>query len=380
MPIAQFQLGHGGAEMQAHRLARALIARGHEVEIISTRPAGEPRFAVVDGVPVRRLFAFGNRRGWWRLAPYSFTSLLLAELIRRRGQHDLVHAHQAFHPAWAAVLARRHFGGAPVVVKVATAGEYGDLTQMSEGRATLPVGSRRILRSILQHADTMVAISGAIEDELRAAGAQKIARIPNGVDLPPPSTPADREKSRRALDVADSAPLTVYVGRAGAQKGADLLARAWPRVAAARPDARLVLLGEGLAEVPEVAALVAARSTVSAPGRVRDVSAWLRAADLFVLPSRGEGLSNALLEAMAHGLTCLVSDLPANRELVEPGRSGLTFPVGDEAALSAAILAALSQPQAALGRRAREIVQARFTLDAVASAYEQLYHRLRQER
>ena len=193
MPIAQFTLGHGGAEMQAHRLARALITRGHQVEIVTTRPLGQPAFDEIEGVPVRRLFAFGNRRGLWRLAPYSYSALLLRELLRERP--DVVHTRQAFHPAWTALFARRRFGGAPVVVKVATAGEYGDVRQMREGRPTLPVGSARMLRQILGGADALVAISSAIEDELRGQGAAngRIVRIPNGVELPP----ADRRRVAR---------------------------------------------------------------------------------------------------------------------------------------------------------------------------------------
>jgi L-malate glycosyltransferase len=361
MPIAQLSLGHGGAEMQAHRLARELIARGHDVEIVTTRPSGEPRLAVLEGVPVRRLFAFGNRRVWWRGAPYSYSALLLSHLLRHRP--DIVHAHQAFHPAWAAVVARRHFGGAPVVVKVATAGEFGDLLQMREGRATLPVGSRLLLRQIVAHADALVAISSAVEEELRAEGAKNIVRIPNGVSLPLPAP--TRDQARRALGL--DGKIVLYVGRAGAQKGADLLARAWRK---ARLSAKLIMLGEG---VPEVVA----GSDIVAPGRVRDVDLYLRAADLFVLPSRGEGLSNALLEAMAHGLPCLVSDLPANRDLVEHGVTGRLFPSGDEDALARALGDALSRSLDSLGQKARALVEARYTLSAVASAYENLYARIR---
>jgi glycosyltransferase involved in cell wall biosynthesis len=356
MPIAQFSLGHGGAEMQCHRLAKELIRRGHQVEIVTTRPAGEPAFAVVEGVPVRRLFAFGNRRLVWRAAPYTYTALLLAHLLRHKP--DVVHAHQAFHPAWAAVVARRRFGGAPVVVKVATAGEFGDVRQMTEGRATLPIGSRHLLRQIVAHADALVAISSAVGDELTGG---RIVRIPNGVDLPA-ATPT-REEARRQLGV--DGRLILYVGRAGAQKGADLLARAWQK---AKIPARLVMLGEGVPDVPEVRA-----AGIEAPGRVRNVDLYLRAADLFVLPSRGEGLSNALLEAMAHGLPCLVSDLAANRELVDPGVTGLVFPAGDEDALAHA----LQQPiPPDLGKNARALVEKQYTLAAVVSRYEELYTQL----
>jgi glycosyltransferase involved in cell wall biosynthesis len=132
------------------------------------------------------------------------------------------------------------------------------------------------------------------------------------------------------------------------------------------------MLGEGIPLLADVAAA----PEIVAPGRVREVDLWLRAADLFVLPSRGEGLSNALLEAMAHRLPCLVSDLPANRDLVEHGVTGRLFPAGDEAALTLALTEALSAPLQHLGDRARALIEARYTLSAAVSAYEQLYERV----
>ncbi len=375
MPIAQFQLGWGGAEMQAHRLAAALIGRGHRVTIVTTRPHGLPRDEAVEGVTVRRLFSFGNLPGIWRLGPYAFAALLLREL--GRGGHDVVHAHQAFHPAWAAVMARPR-SRAPVVVKVATAGVFGDLAQMRAGSPTLPLGSARMLRAILDGADAFVAISGAVADELTAAGvaAERIARIPNGVVIPPPTTPTERARLRGELDVGDG-PLVLYVGRSERQKGVDLVARAWPQVAATRRDAKLFLLGHEVERVAEVRA-IAPLPSVRVVGRVRDVARYLGAADLMVLPSRGEGLSNAVLEAMAAGVPCVVSDLAANRELVDDGRLGWVTPGEDVAALAAAIVRALEDEsgraeKAALARRR---VEAEYGIETVAARYEALYRRL----
>jgi glycosyltransferase involved in cell wall biosynthesis len=368
MPIAQFMLGQGGAETQAHRLAAELIARGHEVEIISTRPAGTPKQALVGTVPVTRLFSFGNRRAIWRLGPYSYTTLLYRELVRRRGAHDVVHAHQAFHPAFAAVLARRR-GGAPVLVKVATAGEFGDLRQMREGGPSFPIFSRRMLREIIGGADALVAISGAIADELAEEGAasERVVRIPNGVPVPPLPSQERRREARASLGLGDE-PVALYVGRSGRQKGADLLAAAWPDVVAQLPRARLIMLGEGVTAPPPILT----------PGRVLDVPRYLEAADLFVLPSRGEGLSNAVLEAMAHGVPCLVSDLPANRDLVEPGVTGLVVASDNRQALARSLVDALQgvEQLAPLAARARRQVEERFAFDVVVAQYEALYQRL----
>jgi glycosyltransferase involved in cell wall biosynthesis len=380
MPIAQLSLGHGGAELQAHKLARALMARGHQVEIITTRPAGTPRLAELEGVPVRRLFSFGNRRAIWRLGPYSYTGLLISELRRRRDEHDIVHVHQIAHPAFAAVAARR-LGGKPVLIKVATAGDFSEMLQMRRGGPSLPVGSSRMLDFTLRHGDAFIAISSAIADELAQYGAEqrRIVRIPNGVELPPLPTAEERAAARSSLGVSAGTPLAIYVGRAGEQKGADVLLRAWASVADRRPDARLIMLGEGIPQDRGLAALAAlAGPSATLAGRVRDVPRYLVASDLFLLPSRGEGLSNAVLEAMVRGCCCLVSDLPANRDLIEHEHTGLVSATGDAAALAEAIVAALAAPElrARLGAAARRHVEEDFSLPRVVASYEALYERL----
>lgn len=378
MVISQLLLHKGGAEQQALKLARALGRRGHEVEIITTRMEGHPAREDIDGVPVRRLFTLGNRRLVWRVAPYTYSALLLRELLARRGEHDIVHAHQAFHPAFVGVVARK-LGGAPVVMKVATAGEYGDIFQMKSGQTPL-VASRAMLGEILSGVDAIAAISGAIRDELLSEGvpAARIETIPNGVEVPT-VTAADRAQARASLGLDPAHRMAVYVGRSEPQKGGDVLIDAWGRVGAPGSPMRLFIVGDGFRENAAYArAAAASGGTLTLAGRVSDVPRYLRAADLFVLPSRGEGLSNALLEAMAHGVPALVSDLPANLHLVTPGETGLAVPVGDAQALADALRAALADTAALapLAQAASARIASDYTLDSVAARYERLYERL----
>lgn len=101
-------------------------------------------------------------------------------------------------------------------------------------------------------------------------------------------------------------------------------------------------------------------------------------ADIFVLPSLAEGMSNALLEAMACGLPCLASDISANAELIQDGVNGLLFPVGDARALAKRIELLLSDRALAqgLGDAARKTVEARYTFEHVTEAYQALYLKL----
>ena len=127
------------------------------------------------------------------------------------------------------------------------------------------------------------------------------------------------------------------------EKGLDTLIDAWPAVRAAHPEARLILIGEG----PERAALEASESeslgltlgpgqAVELPGASADATAALRDADLFVLPSREEGMSIALLEAMALGIPLVASSIPGNRRLVSDFKHGRLAPPDDPAGASLA--------------------------------------------
>ena len=163
----------------------------------------------------------------------------------------------------------------------------------------------------------------------------RYAVVRNGVDLDRfrPAGDLDRAAARAALGVRAGAPLAVCVGRLTRQKGQDVLLAAWPRVRRRCPDAELALVGDG-------DLMPALRSAgvpgVTFAGAVDDVRGWLAAADLVVLPSRWEGLSLTVLEALAVGRPVVVSDVPGLAEVVPP-EVGDRVPPDDPDALADAL-------------------------------------------
>ncbi len=144
-----------------------------------------------------------------------------------------------------------------------------------------------------------------------------------------------------------------------------------------RADARLVVAGGGPLAAT-LAELVAGHRLADATwlaGERSDVPALMRSFSLFVLPSLGEGISNTVLEAMASGLPVLATAVGGNVELVQPGVTGELVPSDDEAALAAALVARYRDraATAAMGRQARAMAEARFSLRAMAAAYGELY-------
>lgn len=363
----------GGAEGQCALLAGRLMDRGVRTVVLTRRrgttvPArnGEP--------PVRRLPVVGTGA----LGSLTFTGSALAWLARHHAGFPVIHCHQALSPATIGLLAKAAWGQR-VVVKVQGAGAFGDLAQI---RARPLAGLR--LR-LLRRADALVAVSGAVEAELREAGlgGARIVRIPNGVDstrfCPPP--PEVKAAIRKRLDLPPGGRVAIFTGRFDAAKGLDLLLRAWSRlvVAGGRPAPTLLLVGEGALR-PELIRMVGALGLgesvrfVDPPPSVLE---FLQAADCFALPSISEGLSNALLEAMACGLPVIASDHAANREALGDGEAGLLIPSRDPEAWADGLRALLGAAQGMpLGTQARSRVEAHYAMETVVARYLDLYRSL----
>lgn len=370
----QFRPAIGGAERQAERLATALAAAGHRLTIVTPRldPASPAR-ETHGGLAIER-FVLDDlsrrvpRRGIAALnVPYVLAQITRALAPRLRGI-DVLHCHIASLETACAALAARA-AGVPVLCKAAVADERSDLGELER---TGPSGAavawltRRLV-------DTWVATTGAVEEALVRAGVARarIARIPNGVAAPAAS-PAAGRPVRRFL----------YLGRVAANAGRDVAAliAAFDRIAAARPELELAIVGDGdqLDDMRARARACAARDRIQLPG-LGDAARWLAWADGFVLPSRREGLSNALLEAMAAGLPCIANDIPPNREVLDDGRAGVLVPVADVAAMAGAMAALADHGGAPWAEAARRRVRACYAIDAIAARYVVLYRDLRRE-
>jgi glycosyltransferase involved in cell wall biosynthesis len=225
------------------------------------------------------------------------------------------------------------------------------------------------LRALLRAASSTICVSNAERDQLaEVVGPISIRRavvVHNGARLALPTSEGLRTSVRGELDLDDSVPLAIWVGSLDERRDPFAVARA-----AMRTSTPFLFVGEG----PLRAEL---ERTVQPPVHVlgprSDVPRLLAAADVFVLMSQREGLSFALLEAMAHGLPAIIADIPENLEAI--GDSGITVPYGDEDAVATALsrLGGDCEERAQLGARARRRVGERFSADDMIARTRAVY-------
>jgi glycosyltransferase involved in cell wall biosynthesis len=274
---------------------------------------------------------------------------------------------QVLHPAAAVSLVGRVLSR-PVVARNSGSGYSGGVQLIRR----LPLG--KLSLGIVARVAIGVALNSEMVEEMREAGFRRIVRIPNGVDLPAEITPAGRREARDALGLQGQSVL--FLGRLDEEKGAETLIRAWPLVETT--GVTLLVVGDGPVRaglLDLAASLGAGAASIRFCGETTDPGLFFRAADVVVVPSKAEGMSNVLLEAMAHGRPVIASDIAGARDVIDRPEVGILFAAGSSRALAEAIDRVLGDEPAAarMGRAAREHVAARFSVHAMVSAYERLY-------
>ena len=370
-----------GGGLQCRTLVRALKDRVRFLVFSTTLRPELPHEDEIDGVPVYRwMIEVGRLRSKLKAA-----ISIAARFWRLRRQFDVVHLH-GFSQKNVLFFTLGRLTGKKLVWKLTSAGADDPLSL----KARSWVGFQCLAR-----VDCAVSVSPRLSELFRASRLpqHRLRVIPNGVDTERflPATPAARLALRQELGLRDDRPIILSVGFFSRDKGADIVFDAWTRLEPARNErATLIFVGTADPAHPEVDPTMAQAirreiRRLDAEGSVRfvdqalEIEKYYRAADVFVLASRREGLPNALLEAMASGLPSVVTALPGITDwVVRDGENGLVFPPGDARALAERLAELLADParRDALGTRARATVLAQCSIDHVKDTYFDLYRSL----
>lgn len=358
MVSAGFWPAVGGAERQALELSRVLRARGCGVLVLTRRVGGTSPREEVHGVPVRRLRVCGTGT----LDSLSFLLCALGWLLKHGGEYDAIHAHLAGSPALAAAIAGRWLGK-PVLVKLGGGRGIGEIAASSRTRL-----GRLKLRLLALLKPRFLAVVPDLAAEAREhLGGAEIEVLPNGVDVDRFKSVTPEEKRALRARLGWSGTVFLYTGRLSPEKRLPWFAHIWDGAAAGR-DASLILVGDGRELIPQ-------DDRIRVLASVDDAAELYAAADVFVLPSVSEGLSNSLLEAMASGLAVVASAVGGTAETVEHEKTGLLFAKDDAEGAGAQIRRVLNDDglRARLGAGARHEVERRYSIARVAGRLLELY-------
>jgi glycosyltransferase involved in cell wall biosynthesis len=335
--------GIGGSERHLLTLLPALAERGVDVRFLGlddTSRAPDPFYEALT-VPFARI-----------PAPRDIDPRLALRVRHETRNADLVHTHLVHADVYGALGAQQ-------------------LVSTKHNDDPFRAGAFRFVeRALARRAARVITITEALarfQVERVGLPADKVEVIHYGLDELPAawgSNPAD--------DLRTDARVLLAVCRLEPQKGVDVAVRALPDIRARHPQAELVVLGEGSQRAALEQLASDLQVPVHLPGRVPDVAAWLRRADLLVHPARWEGFGLALLEAMLASKPVVATSVSSIPEIVADGETGLLVPADDASALAAAVTRVLDDP-GGYGEQGRRRAQAEFSVARMTDRTLALY-------
>jgi glycosyltransferase involved in cell wall biosynthesis len=376
------RLNVGGPARHVVLLDRGLRRRGHDTRLVhgSLAPleASLEHLAVAAGLPTTYIRELGRR-----ISPVddlrAFARLL--RLVFREAP-DVIHTHTAKAGALGRLTAGLFNITRPRRRRCLVVHTFHGHVLTGYFRPATNVAIRLAERALATITDRVVTLSPAQRDDIVTrfgiAAASRTTVVPLGLDLEhlarldPPAP-----HLRRRFGIPDGSLVVGYVGRLVAIKDLDTLIRAFARVAAKRPDAVLLLAGDGPLR-PDIDAQVAAlglHQQVHLAGWIEDLAPLYATIDICALSSLNEGTPVALIEAMAAAKPVVATRVGGVADVVEHERTGLLVPPKQPDALADAILRLAADPaeRSRMGAAGRQAVVGRFSAERLVDDIDKLY-------
>lgn len=312
------------------------------------------------------------------LRTYDWTALKAAFELRRLIQHshiDIVHTFHESSDLWGGMVAK--WAGVPVLIS--SRRDMGFL----RGRK-----HKLAYRFIAKRFDKVLAVSERVRQQCIVAerlASNQVTTVYNGIRLADVDSVRSNRTCRSTLGIPPDRAVVTTVGNVRNIKGFDVLIQAAHLVCKQHPNVMFLLVGEPsdrgcAANLRELVTNLGLSDNLRFMGSRNDVLAILKASDVFCLPSRSEGFSNALIEAMACRLPCVATDVGGNGEAITSGINGFLVPSESPQALAAGVLEFLTAPENGrlMGCAARRTIEERFTFEAMISRVISLYDDLTQ--
>lgn len=371
-------IGGGGGNANWYILREFAKNREITIDLVTSSERNEDyteRFS--ENITIHRLNVKKRELQYWTQAEVLRFLHRSSGYVKRLLKEKKYHISHAFFGFPSGYVTYSHREEVPYIVSLRGSDVPGFNVRFSFQYIFLTPLFKRIWRS----AKAVIANS----EELRSLALKTTPEIPidviyNGIDI---------EEFRPFEGVRYGPPTILCVARLIQRKGIDYLIKALPVISKAHPDVRLVIVGEGNMEqeLKKLVSELGVKERVDFRGYVRhdELPGIYREADIFVLPSLWEGMSNTLLEAIASGLPVVVTETGGTAELVKDigkGRgNGIIIPKEDSRAISEAVLRVLDSKELrmGMGARSREIAMG-FSWGSVARQYLSYYERCAKKR
>jgi glycosyltransferase involved in cell wall biosynthesis len=350
--------GWGGQEIRILTEARGLIRRGHQVELVCPSEARIFQEAPAYGVPVRAL-PIGKKR---------LPALKAMRAFLRDNRFDVINTHSSTD-SWLAALACKMLADAPPIVRTR--------------HLSTAVNRSWSTRWLYEKGCAHVVVTGeALKAQLiRDNGfpAAQLTSVPTGIDLER-FHPQPRASARAALGLSAEATYIGILATLRDWKGHTVLFDALTQLLPSRPNLRVLIIGDGpyRDRLDTRAEVLGITDRLDFVGHRTDAERWLPVIDVFTLPSWGdEGVSQALMQAMACALPIVTTPVGSLTEVIHDGETGLIVPPRDASALAAAIARLLDDPALAgrLGTAARELAVVRCGETLMLDRMEAIFRR-----
>ncbi len=372
-----------------HEHVKSLQALGVAVRVISPVPWSPPGMGLLkrkwrdyeqtanesgffDGVEIRHPTYFALPRPLHFLGGIGMAAGLRSswDKLMTGFRCDLIHAHTITPDGFAACRLAKSLR-LPVICSARGSEVHSTPKESAAFRA--------MTRRALRQCNGMIAVSRALACEAVALAGETLRPkvIYNGVSETFQSA-GNRPAIRRKLNLPESGQIILFIGRCELDKGAGELLQAFAEFNRRNTNAQLVYVGDGSArEELHATARQQFGGRVHFIGQVgrEEIHQYLQAADIFVLPSHGEGMPNALLEAMGAGLPCIATSVGGIPEAIQDCVNGLLIPSKSPAAIAAALEKITRSPELAtrLGAAAARTVKDKFTWQANAAEHLKFY-------
>ena len=365
--IYRFYPEIGGAERQALLLTRYLQKKYVNVRILTTNPGGLLKYEVYDEIDIYRL----KIHGWYIFRQLWLVIAFAVKLIIMRNEFDIIHTHGAKHTSFSSCLVGKLLRK-PTITKVTNSGYRFDFNVLERW---YPVVGKFLSNFISRNNSLFVAITPTIKEELIKYGVseKKIVVIANGVETGAVGqVDLNNDKSGRSYKVG------ICVASLTTKKNLSVLLGALSLIPKDL-SYRFYIIGDGpqRGSLEKQAKALGLFNNVQFVGISKNVDEYYAKADVFVLPSLTEGLSNSLLEAMSIGLPCVVSNIPGNVLCVENGKNGFVINPNSMEELAIAISKLLSNKILRNKFSTQSLEKVRmFSIESVSKKYINLYNNL----